>query len=162
NGRPHGRGPVEGSLMSWLLERGFPGAATVLLDQQNRMHPSIGELVSRVFYGGRVATGPAAPRERLPLEALPDPVTWIDTRALAACWSWSATPPPCATGASATWSTRCASAAESLRPATSSSPTAPPTRRGRSRSAHTDSPGEHAAPGGRVILARGAMEESTI
>jgi superfamily I DNA and/or RNA helicase len=83
NGHPHSPRPLEGSLMSWLLEREFPAAATVLLDQQNRMHPAIGELVSEVFYGGRVTTGPAAPRERLPLEALPDPVTWIDTRSLA-------------------------------------------------------------------------------
>jgi hypothetical protein len=83
NGHPHGDGLVERSLMSWLLDRGFPAAATVLLDQQNRMHPAIGELVSSVFYGGRVTAGPAAPRKALDLDALPDPVTWIDTRALA-------------------------------------------------------------------------------
>ena len=83
NGRPHGDGLVERSLMSWLLARGFPAAATVLLDQQNRMHPAIGALVSSLFYGGRVTAGPAAPRTALDLEALPDPVTWIDTRAVA-------------------------------------------------------------------------------
>jgi hypothetical protein len=82
-GHPLGDGLVERSLMTWLLDRGFPAAATVLLDQQNRMHPAIGELVSRVFYKGRVTAGPAAPREALDLAALPDPITWIDTRALA-------------------------------------------------------------------------------
>ena len=36
----------------------FSPASTVLLDQQNRMHPAIGELVSRVFYSSRVQHGP--------------------------------------------------------------------------------------------------------
>src|SRR6185436_8224342 len=49
------------SLFAWIQERRFAPAATVLLDQQNRMHPAIGELVSRVFYSNRVRTGPAAP-----------------------------------------------------------------------------------------------------
>ena len=50
------------SLFAWIQERRFAPAATVLLDQQNRMHPAIGELVSRVFYSNHVRTGPAAPR----------------------------------------------------------------------------------------------------
>jgi hypothetical protein len=54
----------------------------VLLDQQNRMHPAIGELVSRVFYSDRVRTGPAAPRRGTGLPAFPSPVTWVDTRSL--------------------------------------------------------------------------------
>ena len=56
--------------------------AAVLLDQQNRMHPSIGELVSRVFYSNRVRTGPAAPRRGTGVPAFPSPVTWVDTRSL--------------------------------------------------------------------------------
>ncbi len=70
------------SLFAWLQERRFAQQATVLLDQQNRMHPAIGELVSRVFYGGQVRTGPAAPRRGTGLPAFPSPVTWVDTRSL--------------------------------------------------------------------------------
>ncbi|MCA1645129.1 MAG: AAA family ATPase, partial [Chloroflexi bacterium] len=70
------------SLFAWIQERRFAPAATVLLDQQNRMHPAIGELVSRVFYAERVRTGPAAPRRGTGLPAFPSPVTWVDTRAL--------------------------------------------------------------------------------
>jgi hypothetical protein len=70
------------SLFAWIQERRFAPASTVLLDQQNRMHPAIGELVSRVFYSERVRTGPAAPRRGTGLPAFPSPVTWVDTRAL--------------------------------------------------------------------------------
>jgi len=70
------------SLFAWIQERRFSPAATVLLDQQNRMHPAIGELVSRVFYDSRVRTGPAAPRRGTGLTAFPSPVTWVDTRSL--------------------------------------------------------------------------------
>jgi len=70
------------SLFAWIQERRFAPAATVLLDQQNRMHPAIGELVSRVFYSNHVRTGPAAPRRGTGLPAFPAPVTWVDTRAL--------------------------------------------------------------------------------
>jgi hypothetical protein len=70
------------SLFAWIQERRFAPASTVLLDQQNRMHPAIGELVSRVFYSERVRTGPAAPRRGTGLPAFPAPVTWVDTRAL--------------------------------------------------------------------------------
>lgn len=70
------------SLFAWLLERRFSPPAAVLLDQQNRMHPSIGELVSRVFYGGKVRTGPAAPRRGTGLPLFPQSVTWVDTRSL--------------------------------------------------------------------------------
>ncbi|MBV9324266.1 MAG: AAA family ATPase [Chloroflexi bacterium] len=70
------------SLFAWIQERRFAPGATVLLDQQNRMHPAIGELVSRVFYSNRVRTGPAAPRRGTGLPAFPSPVTWVDTRSL--------------------------------------------------------------------------------
>ena len=98
NGRQNGRGGnrqqligvaqpgannvIGKSLFAWIQERRFAPAATVLLDQQNRMHPAIGELVSRVFYSNRVRTGPAAPRRGTGLPAFPSPVTWVDTRSL--------------------------------------------------------------------------------
>ena len=62
--QPGANNVVGKSLFAWIQERRFAPAATVLLDQQNRMHPAIGELVSRVFYASRVRTGPAAPRHR--------------------------------------------------------------------------------------------------
>ena len=94
NGRRGNRQPLVGvaqpgannvigkSLFAWIQERRFAPAAAVLLDQQNRMHPAIGELVSRVFYSDRVRTGPAAPRRGTGLPAFPSPVTWVDTRSL--------------------------------------------------------------------------------
>ena len=93
-GRRGGRAPLVGvaqpgaqhvigkSLFAWIQERRFAPPATVLLDQQNRMHPAIGELVSRVFYANRVRTGPAAPRRGTGLPMFPSPVTWVDTRSL--------------------------------------------------------------------------------
>jgi superfamily I DNA and/or RNA helicase len=74
---------VSRSFFAWIGERGLPEAATVFLHEQNRMHPAIGELVSSVFYAGRLTTGPNAPRGALTTELLPHAVTWIDTQALA-------------------------------------------------------------------------------
>ena len=48
------------SLFAWLRERRFPEAATIFLDEQNRMHPVIAGLISEVFYEGKRA--PAARR----------------------------------------------------------------------------------------------------
>jgi hypothetical protein len=70
------------SLFTLLMQRGFPEHATVFLDEQNRMHPVLGELVSRVFYGGRVANGPAAPDAVLPSGLFSGPLIWVDTRSL--------------------------------------------------------------------------------
>src|SRR5262252_8169660 len=93
-GRHGGRAPLVGvaqpgannvigkSLFAWIQERRFAPGASVLLDQQNRMHPAIGELVSRVFYSNRVRTGPAAPRRGTGMPAFPSPVSWVDTRSL--------------------------------------------------------------------------------
>jgi hypothetical protein len=72
------------SLFTWLIERGFEPSATVLLDEQNRMHPTLGALVSRVFYAGRIRTGPGAPTFDAGIPAFPRAVTWIDTRLLPA------------------------------------------------------------------------------
>jgi hypothetical protein len=80
--QPGANNVIGKSLFAWIQERRFAPAATVLLDQQNRMHPAIGELVSRVFYANRVRTGPAAPRRGTGLPAFPSPVTWVDTRSL--------------------------------------------------------------------------------
>ena len=80
--QPGANNVIGKSLFAWIQERRFAPAAAVLLDQQNRMHPSIGELVSRVFYANRVRTGPAAPRRGTGLPAFPSPVTWVDTRSL--------------------------------------------------------------------------------
>ncbi len=80
--QPGAQHVVGKSLFAWIQERRFAPAATVLLDQQNRMHPAIGELVSRVFYSSRVRTGPAAPRRGTGMPMFPSPVTWVDTRSL--------------------------------------------------------------------------------
>jgi AAA domain len=80
--QPGAQNVIGKSLFAWIQERRFAPAATVLLDQQNRMHPAIGELVSRVFYASRVRTGPAAPRRGTGLPMFPSPVTWVDTRSL--------------------------------------------------------------------------------
>ncbi len=80
--QPGAENVIGKSLFAWIQERRFAPSATVLLDQQNRMHPAIGELVSRVFYSNRVRTGPAAPRRGTGLPAFPSPVTWVDTRSL--------------------------------------------------------------------------------
>ena len=79
---PGAQNVIGKSLFAWIQERHFAPAATVLLDQQNRMHPAIGELVSRVFYDSRVKTGPAAPRRGTGSTTFPSPVTWVDTRSL--------------------------------------------------------------------------------
>ncbi|MFN8524176.1 MAG: AAA domain-containing protein [Chloroflexota bacterium] len=70
------------SLFAWLRERRFPEAATVFLEEQNRMHPSIAGLISEVFYEGRLRSGPRAPRRQADVPLFPAPVTWVDTQGL--------------------------------------------------------------------------------
>jgi hypothetical protein len=70
------------SLFAWLRERRFPEAATVFLDEQNRMHPVIAGLISEVFYDGRLRSGPRAPRRSADVPIFPASVTWVDTRGL--------------------------------------------------------------------------------
>lgn len=70
------------SLFAWLRERRFPDAATIFLDEQNRMHPIIAGLISEVFYEGRLRSGPRAPRRAADLPIFPCAVTWVDTRGL--------------------------------------------------------------------------------
>jgi superfamily I DNA and/or RNA helicase len=80
--RQDSAGLLGGSLFTWLVERGFPASATVLLNQQNRMHPTLGALVSRVFYDGALESGPAAPMLELRAGPLVRPVIWVDTARL--------------------------------------------------------------------------------
>ena len=70
------------SLFTWLREHRFPEAATVFLDEQNRMHPAIAGLISEVFYDGRLRSGPRAPRRVAHVPIFATPVTWVDTRGL--------------------------------------------------------------------------------
>jgi hypothetical protein len=73
---------LDESLFTSVLKRGFPESATVFLNQQNRMHPVIGELVSRVFYSNRVGNGRSTPPALDPNPVFADPLVWVDTRAL--------------------------------------------------------------------------------
>ena len=70
------------SLFAWLRERRFPEAATVFLDEQNRMHPVIAGLISEAFYEGRLRSGPRAPRRAAHVPLFLSPVSWVDTRGL--------------------------------------------------------------------------------
>ncbi|MGE3268232.1 MAG: AAA domain-containing protein, partial [Chloroflexota bacterium] len=70
------------SLFAWLRERRFPEAATVFLDEQNRMHPLIAGLISEVFYEGKLRSGRRAPRRVADVPLFPAAVTWVDTRGL--------------------------------------------------------------------------------
>src|SRR5215207_6272408 len=70
------------SLFAWLRERRFPEAATVFLDEQNRMHPVIAGLISEVFYEGKLRSGRKAPRRVADVPFFPAAVTWVDTRGL--------------------------------------------------------------------------------
>src|SRR5205814_8568891 len=68
------------SLFVWLTERHFPDRAVVFLDEQNRMHPMIGGLISRAFYEERLRNGPAAPRRDTGVPHFGNPAVWVDTR----------------------------------------------------------------------------------
>jgi hypothetical protein len=70
------------SLFAWLRERRFPEAATIFLDEQNRMHPVIAGLISEVFYEGKLRSGRRAPRRVADVPLFPAAVTWVDTRGL--------------------------------------------------------------------------------
>ena len=70
------------SLFAWLRERRFPEAATIFLDEQNRMHPVIAGLISEVFYEGKLRSGRKAPRRVADVPLFPAAVTWVDTRGL--------------------------------------------------------------------------------
>jgi hypothetical protein len=75
-------GVIGKSLFVWLTERHFPDRAVVFLDEQNRMHPTIGGLIARAFYDDRLRNGPAAPRSEPGVPFFSQPAVWVDTRGL--------------------------------------------------------------------------------
>lgn len=75
-------GVIGKSLFVWMTERHFPDRAVVFLDEQNRMHPTIGGLIARAFYEDRLRNGPAAPRQETGVPHFPQPAVWVDTRGL--------------------------------------------------------------------------------
>lgn len=75
-------GVIGKSLFVWLTERHFPDRAVVFLDEQNRMHPTIGGLIARAFYDDRLRNGPAAPRRDTGVPFFGQPAVWVDTRGL--------------------------------------------------------------------------------
>jgi superfamily I DNA and/or RNA helicase len=60
------------------LARSLPPANRVTLTHQHRMHPAIGELVSRCFYDGRLTSSDREPLSWLSVLA-EKPVTWLTT-----------------------------------------------------------------------------------
>jgi len=82
------RGEVEETLFAILNER-LPAECKVTLTEQHRMHPTIGELVSKCFYQGELTS---APREVDPVVqvALQSPVLWLDTSGRKDCSEQSA------------------------------------------------------------------------
>jgi len=75
-------GVIGKSLFVWMTERHFPDRAIVFLDEQNRMHPTIGGLIARAFYEDRLRNGAAAPRRDTGVPHFPHPAVWVDTRGL--------------------------------------------------------------------------------
>ncbi|HZR00109.1 MAG TPA: DEAD/DEAH box helicase family protein [Chloroflexota bacterium] len=75
-------GVIGKSLFVWLTERHFPDRAVVFLDEQNRMHPTIGGLIARAFYEDKLRNGPAAPRKETGVPFFSQPAVWVDTRGL--------------------------------------------------------------------------------
>ena len=49
------------------------------LSTQNRMYPAIGNLISSVFYDGRLDNGDRTRSRQFPFDWMPAPVTWIST-----------------------------------------------------------------------------------
>ena len=49
------------------------------LSTQNRMYPAIGNLISSVFYEGRLENGDRTRSRQFPFDWMPAPVTWIST-----------------------------------------------------------------------------------
>jgi hypothetical protein len=64
------------------LARDLPAKAVLMLRHQHRMHPAIGELVSRCFYGGQLTSEPREVAGWLSMIG-PRPVTWLTTTGLA-------------------------------------------------------------------------------
>ena len=69
------------SLFGDLRER-LPSAHTTLLTKQFRMHPEIGDFVSKLFYEGKVISIPKAEDRTVNIEGLERPIMFIDTSGL--------------------------------------------------------------------------------
>jgi hypothetical protein len=67
---------ITSSLLHWLIAK---RCGYVLLETQNRMHPEIGDLVSRTFYGGRIRNGRAVPTKLIATWLHPKAAYWVDT-----------------------------------------------------------------------------------
>ena len=65
------------TLVEQVEESGWEFLST--LSTQNRMHPAIGNLISTVFYEGRLENGRHTRSRQSPFEWMPAPVTWIST-----------------------------------------------------------------------------------
>lgn len=72
------RSEVEERLFAELVTA-LPSTSVSSLTQQHRMHPSIGDLVSRIFYGGRLASSPREDSD-LMRRAVGGNLVWRDRR----------------------------------------------------------------------------------
>lgn len=61
------------------LKPRLPESNQVMLSKQFRMHPEIGEFVSKLFYEGKVKSVPKAADRSLNIEGLEHPILFIDT-----------------------------------------------------------------------------------
>lgn len=72
---------VEKSLFGELKEK-LPEENKIMLTKQFRMHPEIGNFVSKLFYGGKVESMTNAAERTIPLEGLEHPIMFFDTSKL--------------------------------------------------------------------------------
>ena len=72
---------LETSLFQTLVEQGEGSHCDYLatLSTQNRMYPAIGNLISSVFYDGRLENGDRTRSRQFRFDWMPAPVTWIST-----------------------------------------------------------------------------------
>lgn len=75
---------LEKSLFETLVDQGREEElpAVQMLKEQYRMHPAIGELVSQVFYGGKLKHAPQTSERKHRLRWLETPVVWYSTTKL--------------------------------------------------------------------------------
>ena len=72
---------LDTSLFQTLIEQAeeSDGDFLATLSTQNRMYPTIGNLISSVFYDGRLGNGDRTRSRQFPFDWMPAPVTWIST-----------------------------------------------------------------------------------
>lgn len=74
---------VEEALSSSLFEdflKNSPPESKILLNYQYRMHPDIGNFISKLFYGGELQNGKGTQEQTCAIEGYPNPVTFRDTQ----------------------------------------------------------------------------------